>query len=70
MRATLSFDLAKEEDQTEFRDAYEGTKLRIALWEYDRWLRDQIKYQNRNELQPARDKLYEILEDQTLSIDD
>lgn len=70
MRATLTFDLNTEEDQDAFRNACEGSKLRSALWDYDQWLRQQIKYQNKNELQVARDQLYEILNDHNLRIDE
>lgn len=35
--------------------------LHSALWEYDGWMRNQIKHCDRNELQEARDQLYALM---------
>lgn len=64
LEATLVFDCEEK-----LRTALDGYLYKNLLWEYDQWLRSQIKYSDRYELQPARDKLYELLKDDNLSID-
>lgn len=64
LKATLMFD---EED--DLRTALDGYLFKNLLWEYDQWLRGEIKYSDRYELQPARDKLHEIARDHNISID-
>lgn len=63
MRANLSFKLP--EDRSEFQDAQDGTALRIALQEYDNWLRGMIKYEDKEMIstEEARKKLHELLGD-------
>lgn len=39
-----------------------------TLLEYDQYLRNEIKYRNRWELQEVRDKLYEIMNKNEISI--
>lgn len=41
-----------------------------AMYDLDEWLRSQIKYSEKEELQPARDKLYDILEARGISMGD
>ena len=43
--------------------AYYGREMYFVLWELDQYLRSEIKYKNREELQDVRDKLYELMED-------
>jgi len=38
-----------------------SVELHSAVREYDQWLRDQIKYKYRNELQEARDQLRDLM---------
>lgn len=66
MRAYLKFDLDKE--RPEFEIALAGQKLLSAIQELDNWLRDEVKYRNRENLQEIRDKLSEILQDHGLDI--
>ena len=47
----------------EFEAAAHGTDLACATRDLDNWLRGQIKYADRNELQDARDKLWEFIDD-------
>lgn len=61
--ATLTFDLAGQDGRTEFEFAYAGKMTHLAVWEFDRWLRDQIKYRDKEEYQPVRDALYSILDE-------
>jgi hypothetical protein len=78
MKAILKFDLGKEDsdDRSEFEDAVNGTKWRLAMWELDQWLRNQTKYASDDmsddtykALQDCRDKLHEILNDSILNLD-
>ena len=60
MKATLTYDLPEE--QEEFKLACDGVKWSLVAWDLDQWLRSEIKYQEQNKLQPARDKLYEFVD--------
>ena len=68
MRATLEFNLP--DDEIEFTQAVNASKMALALWEYDQALRAQIKYQNKEHLQEARDMLYRALEERGLTMED
>lgn len=61
MRVTLTFDLPEE--KTELFDALRGIEWELVAWDLDQWLRSEIKYQDKNELQSARDKLWELIND-------
>jgi hypothetical protein len=62
MIATLRFDLSDPDDRLEYDKANRAMDMFNALWEYDQWLRARIKYEDRYELQPARDELHVFLE--------
>jgi hypothetical protein len=42
----------------------------LTVHELDTWLRNQIKYEDRYELQPARDSLLNIVEERGLTLRD
>ena len=77
MKAILEFDFDKEgDDRSQFEDAINGTKWKLFAWEFDQWLRSQTKYapdsQDENytrALYEAREKFYEMLGEDNLSID-
>jgi hypothetical protein len=48
-------------DRDEASMLMRSSELHAALHEYDGWLRNQIKYHDRNELQEARDQLYALM---------
>ncbi len=56
------------EEHTEFMDAYNGWRWKLIVSELDEWLRGQIKYNEKEALQEARDKLHELTGDEGLSI--
>jgi len=58
------------DDQHDLLCATQGETLSFILWDFDQWLREQIKYRDRNELQEVRDKLYEIMRDRGVNLDD
>lgn len=78
MKAILEFDFDKEDsdDRSNFDDAINGTKLRLAIWEFDQWLRSQYKYMPDDAPDGAydayyksREKLNEILNSEGLNLD-
>jgi hypothetical protein len=72
MKAILEFNLP--EDQEYYEEAYNGTKYSIALFEFDQYLRTQIKYNEQltdeqyKVYEEVREKLYQIINDNNLSI--
>ena len=59
MKAILEFDLP--EDISELKQMMEANDYNLVLLDFNKWLRNEIKYNNKNELQPVRDKLYNFL---------
>ena len=66
-RAILEFKLPEETEDHEV--AVNGGKWKSLAWNLDQWLREQIKYSEKDEFQPVRDKLHELAQDQGLTID-
>lgn len=58
------------DDQHDLLCAMRGETLSFILWDFDQWLREQIKYGDRTELQEVRDKLIEIMQDRGVNLDD
>lgn len=72
MKAILEFDLP--EDNQEFQASVNGTKYQGAIWDFDQWLRSEMKYgELPNEKYKAYDecrkKLREILQDDNIQIE-
>ena len=59
----LRFNCSDPWAQAEFEAAAHGADFASAIRDLDNWLRGQIKYADRNELQDARDKLWEFVDD-------
>ena len=57
-------------DRNEALQIMKATSYLIALWDMDQWLRSEIKYSNKNEYQPVRDELYNILQNNGISLDE
>jgi hypothetical protein len=53
-------------DRQEAAMLLRSPELHAALFEYDQWLRGQIKHAGRDDLQEARDKLYDLLPEGTM----
>lgn len=68
MKATLTFDLTDIDDEYKHKHALRGVDYFLALREIDEKLRTEIKYNNKNRLQEARDILHMILEDSDIDI--
>lgn len=63
------------ENQEEFETAINGYKWKLAMWDLDQWLRNQMKYrddskENKYEtLEKCREMLYEKLSNYNLKLD-
>jgi hypothetical protein len=71
MKATLSFDLPDE--QGDYDAARQGMSLFLLLQEFDNWLRAELKYatpppERESALTAVRDKLYELLSEESISL--
>lgn len=78
MKATLHFNFDEDnDDRSEFQDAINGTKWKLAMWELDQWLRAQYKYMPDNEYsadkyetyEKCREKLRDILIQEGLNLE-
>lgn len=67
-RGILTFELPEEE--VEFKQASNAGALASVIWSFDQILRQRIKYQDENHLQEIRDKLYDVLNEHGINIDD
>jgi len=65
-RVTMTWELP--EDQHEFMDAFRGWQWKLIVSELDEWLRQQIKYHEREEFQEVRDRLNELVNNEGLHI--
>jgi hypothetical protein len=66
MKAILIFTLP--EDNQEFELALKGSKMYSTLWDFDQWLRSEIKYKEK-ELEEVRDKLQEFMNNNHIDFD-
>ena len=73
MKAIIKFNLP--DDQQEYDRANAASRLCSVLWEYDQWLRSEIKYNESEDseiidgYQKARDKLYEVMSSEDINLD-
>lgn len=68
MKAILEFNLPEE--NVEHLMATKAQKMFSLLWDFDQWLRDQIKYHDRNNLQEIRDQFHFMLESHDINLDE
>jgi hypothetical protein len=67
MKAILEFNLP--EDNQEFELAAKALKMFGTLWDFDVWLRTEIKYNNQEQYEPVREKLRELMNDNRIDFD-
>jgi hypothetical protein len=67
MKAILEFNLP--EDNQEFELASKALKMFGTLWDFDVWLRTEIKYNNQEQYEPVREKLRELMNDNRIDFD-
>ena len=60
----------KSEDDQELKRMVKSLDLVLALWDMDQWLRNEIKYSQKEHLQEARDELYRIMDDHRIYLDE
>lgn len=61
MKAILEFNLP--EDKADFDIAVKAGEFHTCLYEFSRWLRDEIKYHEKEEYNPVSEKFYGILDE-------
>ena len=67
MKMILEVDL--DENKRKAENALMAEEMALCLWDIDNWLRDQIKYHDRHELDDVRDAVREMIEDRGLQLD-
>jgi hypothetical protein len=72
MKATLTFNLPEENH--EYANAIDGSKMRSALWELDQWLRAKLKYEELSDGQydafkETRDELRRLLIEENIDLE-
>lgn len=77
MKAILEFNLDEPEDRLDHLRAVKSLNIVSVLWEFDMYLRSQLKYNDENltneayeALEKAREKLYDIMNSNHISIDE
>ena len=77
MKGILEFNLDDSADMEAYMRAVKSTKLAIALWDMDQYLRGKIKHapdsmseEEYKALQETRDKLREIMSDNNIDLDE
>lgn len=68
MKALLEFNLP--DDEREHYNAVNGSKAFSAMWDFDQWLRVEIKYQGEDSYQRVREQFRSILDEYNLKIDE
>ena len=67
MKAILEFNLP--EDNQEFELHTKALKMYSTLWDFDVWLRAEIKYNNQEQYEPVREKLRELMNENRIDFD-
>jgi hypothetical protein len=72
MKATLTFNLPEEDH--EYSNAVDGSKMRSVLWDLDQWLRAKLKYEELTDGQydaykATRDELRRLLIEENVDIE-
>jgi hypothetical protein len=72
MKATLTFNLPEEDH--EYSNAVDGSKMRSVLWDLDQWLRAKLKYEELTDgkydaFKETRDELRRLLIEENVDIE-
>ena len=73
MKATLEFNLP--DDQIDFNDAVNGQRWRLMVWNFDQYLRSELKYNDKlsseqyKVYEQVRDTLWQKMNEDNLSLD-
>lgn len=68
MTSTLQFNLDDSGDRAAHFRCLASDDLCGALYDFDQYLRNEIKYNGKDSLQSVRDHLYSILRDRDLNL--
>jgi hypothetical protein len=67
-KVTVVYNLPDEQPEYELHMC--SSKMFSILWDFDQWLRSEIKYNDKEELQPIRDKLYNLMDEKNFNINE
>jgi len=56
-------------DQEDIKEAMNASAVKLVLWQYDQWLRSEVKYNENEQAQVYRDKLREIMDEHSVTIE-
>jgi hypothetical protein len=78
MKVVMRFDFDAENfDKVHFKDALNGQKWRLTIWEFDQWLRSNTKHapdsmskEQHNAYQKTREELHRFLNEANLMLDE
>ena len=56
------------EDDEDFESAYNGWRYKLVVSEFDEWLRREIKYACKDDYEPIREHLRDLIADEGLNI--
>ena len=70
MKAILEFDLDDPDDAANHLRCVSSTRLCMAISDFDVWLRDKIKYEDREDLEEVREALNESLYNNAINMDE
>lgn len=56
-------------DPCEIADALKVSAYKSAVWDYDQWLRSEVKYNNNEEAQVYRNKFREFIDEYNIVFD-
>jgi len=70
MKATFEFNLDNKEEceHEKFKVFSNADNLYWVLYNFDQYLRAQIKYHDKEELEDVREKLWEFMEEDNVSL--
>ena len=66
----LKFDLDDFDDRQDHLRCVKAMGLCLALWDFDQWLRSEIKHNGKEHLQEARDGLWRQMDEYNISPDE
>lgn len=75
-KATLEFDLNDPEDALQHTRMMKSLDMALVLWDIDQYLRTRLKYEDSisddeyKAVDAAREKLYELMNQRSVSLDD
>lgn len=68
-KVIYTFDLNDPDDNDKIAMHEMSEGMWLTLWDLDQWLREEIKYKNKNDLQGVRDMLYVLMDGHNVNLD-